>query len=256
MSKAGVTKNRRVFLAGMLVWWNEPADLLYQCVESCAGFLDRIVALDGGYRLTPGAGVRSPEDERDAIKDAARAAGLDVKVLTPDGVWNGQVEKRNWLIRYAANISEFVMPVDADWLLRGDPDKLRAELAAHPNRDTFTVRLETPIPDAPDFDMAKAASDKWHAETAGRVQNIELIYRSLPGIRVEAHHWWVSAIRGGQRVALWGCPGVYPTAHKHRIEAPFWIDHMCLFRDAEWVQRNRVFCARRDLEVAQTGVES
>lgn len=244
------------FLTGMLCWYDEPTDLLQACVKAAAPFCDRIVAMDGGYELVDGAQPRSPQEQETAILDAGIEAGVDVMAFLPPRLWKGQVEKRNKTIEIASLGSTWVMPLDADWILSGDPERFREEMDEVTRRDeedAIAVTFSTPAPPA---DTLELAAHAWHYELAGKNTRMELIFRVLKEMRVERHHWFYSGIRGARRIGLWGCQGMYPPAVKHQLAAPFRIDHVCFFRDRMRIERNRVYCARRDLQAKTTGAEA
>ena len=103
-----------------LVWWDEPPETLRECVLGAARVCDRIVAVDGAYRRYPGATGTSPPEQAAAISEAARDAGIECLVVSPDRLWAGQVEKRTHALALAAIGSDWVAVVDADHVIDAD----------------------------------------------------------------------------------------------------------------------------------------
>ena len=73
-------------VTAMLAWYDEPEELLEQAVSSAATIADRILAVDGGYRQTPGAQSRSPQPQTAAIRQTARKAGISCTIVHPSKV--------------------------------------------------------------------------------------------------------------------------------------------------------------------------
>lgn len=240
-----------MIVTAMLAWFNETPAELDRAVTSLAAVADRVIAVDGGWNYYPGAAPSSPPEQADAIRSAARNIGIQADIH-PGRAWSGQVEKRNHMLQLAADGSDWVMPLDADWVIRGDREQVRAELEAT-SADAIVVDFYTPL--NPDADLEDVAATTWHAQLAGEYMCETLIWRALPGMRVEDHHWFYSGVRDGERVALWGCHGRYPQAQTVQLQARFRIDHMCFFRDSRTIQANREYCEARGDYVLQHGRE-
>jgi len=231
----------------MLAWYDEDPATLYRAVSSAACIADRIAAADGRWDLYPGQHAKSPPDQYDAIRDAAQDAGLDLAIEHRDH-WTGQVQKRNHLLRMAQPAT-WLMPLDADWELNGDRAHIRPQLE-NAEADALIVAFHTPP--NPDATLRDVAATAWHEQLAGHTIHEPLIYRNLPGIRIDNYHWHYSAIKHGQRVALWGTH--HPPCHTHPITG-LRIDHHCLHRDQRTIQANRRYCHLRDQHVAMHGRE-
>lgn len=239
-------------LTGCLAWYEEPPLLLYECVASLAGLCDRVVAVDGGYQgLIPGAAGKSAPGQLEAIFEGAAAAGIVADVVVPDEAWPGQVAKRDYLMRRAANGSDWLLVVDADYLIDADTDAVRAELEAT-GLDALDVDFFTPLPEG-DYDLDVLAADQWHRELAGRTVGMRLLFRALPGFQVDEFHWYYSALRDGRRVALWDCGGRYQPAASGELEARLRVDHRALLRGQAWIDRNRAYCAARNVVIESLG---
>ena len=230
-----------------LSWYDEPVDLLTQCVRRLAVIADRVVAFDGAYARWPGARVRSPSEQADAITTAAVEAGLDSVVVLPDQLWAGQVEKRSALIARAAEGSDWVQVVDADHMLRGTRETVRAALGT---ADVYDLPFFTPA------NAGVEAPHEWHAGMAGQTVTVPLLYRVLPGMQYERFHWWLSALKDGRRVWLMG--NAPEGEHVPAVPFPdptYRIDHMALYRDEAHRLADRAFCNDREMVVRLTGQE-
>lgn len=241
-----------MIVTAMLAWFNETPRELHRAVTSLQTIADRVIAVDGGWNLYPGAAASSPPEQAQAIQQAAESIGIEADIHTTGQVWAGQVDKRDYMLQHAAPTSDWVLPLDADWVLHGNRNQIRHELE-HTEADALIVDFYTPT--NPDAHLEDVAATDWHAQLAGNTMREPLIFRALEGIRVEDHHWFYSALKHGQRVALWGCHGRYPTAHTEPLQAPFRIDHMCLHRDQRTIQANRAYCQDRAEYVAANGRE-
>jgi hypothetical protein len=240
-------------VTAMLPWFDEPPAELAACVRRMAAVADRVLAVDGAYRDTPGARPSSPPEQADAIREAAEEVGLAHAVVTPEFVWDGQVQKRDFLFRAACEGSDWVIPVDADWRLYGDRDAVRRELQQEVSPATPAVLVDwfVPPPPAP----AGLVPSVWHASVAGKLHRYPLLFRCGLEPRVEHRHWWYSAVFGGRRQWLWDGDGRYPVAQLHRLRAPFLIEHRCFFREVALLERNRDYRLARDAECAVMGFE-
>jgi hypothetical protein len=58
-------------VTAMLAWFNETVEELHRAVTSLRTIADRVVAVDGGWDLYPGARASSPPEQADAIRSAA-----------------------------------------------------------------------------------------------------------------------------------------------------------------------------------------
>lgn len=234
-----------MIVTAALAWFDEPLEQLDECVRSLPVIADRLVAVDGGYSRYPGAKAKSPAAQAAQIRKTAKDVGLDVVIHTPDKLWAGQVQKRSFLIQQAALGSDWWVPVDADHVLHGVRSAIRHELkhldAAF---DAVVADLFTPMNH--DRPLDESAAGKWHKDLADRYTRIPNVFRSFPELRVERFHWWYSGLRGGKRIWLMGGEEEGgPRAKLHIMEAPYLIEHRCLFRQPKQILRNREFCDDR-----------
>lgn len=235
-----------------LCWWNErPADLV-RCIEGVAQIADRLVALDGAYRRYPGATIASPPEQTKTIRRTAERLGLECLVLAPDRLWAGQIEKRSYLLATAAIGSDWIVTVDADHVIATDRLAVRRELAAS-SADVVDVPFHTPVNRK--RGMARSAPGQWHIEQTESVQMIPQVWRASLNLRVERHHWWISATKDGQRVWAWAGDTMYPKLPHAAFVTPYTVDHRVLYRTDEQVRASRAFCNDRAAVVERTGQE-
>lgn len=246
-----------VIITAALAWFDEPLEDLDLCIRSLPVIADRLVAVDGGYERYPGAEASSPKDQAAFIRQTAKEVGLDVKVVTPCKVWRGQVEKRTHLLGLAAEGSDWIVGVDADHVLHGVRYSARHELAGLDERerpaDAVDITYYTPL--NYDRSLQESAAGEWHAGLAGDYALITGLFRSLPGYRVERHHWWYSALKDGERHWVWGGDSAYPRVRVHQMKAPLMVEHRCLFRQTKHILANREFCKDRERLVREHGQE-
>lgn len=238
-----------MIVTAALIWWNEPPDVLERCVRGIATIADRIVAVDGAYRRYPGATSRSSVEQEETIRDVAQEEGLEVDIVIPGELWDGQVAKRTYALQRAAEGSDWVAQVDADWVASGDREAVRNELGKV-RQHVVNVRLCTPSADV-DF------GTNWHRRESGRCVRHPHLFRALPGTQVEERHWWISALHKGTRVWLH-----HPVRRAKRPVMPQWqlradyrIDHLFTERSEAQVLAGRAFCNDRNLVMRLTGQE-
>ncbi len=242
-----------MIVTAALAWFDEPLELLDECVRHLPVMADRLVAVDGGYSRYPGAKVASPKSQAAQIRRTAKDVGIDVRIVTPNRLWAGQVEKRSHMIALAGQGSDWFVGVDADHIWHGVRYTIRHELE---NVDAAfdTVSADMFTPPNHEQPIEETAAGEWHMNIADRYIHQEWIFRSLPGLRVEQRHWWYSGLRGDKRVWLMGGPNG-PTVRIHKLKAPFLVEHKCLHRQQKQVVRNREFCIDRVTIVEKTKQE-
>lgn len=240
-----------------LAWFDEPLETLEECILSLEGVVDRVLAVDGAYARVSADSDVSPANQARLILDCSEKIGARCDLVVPRKRWAGQVAKRDFMMRRAAKRSDWILVVDADYVLCGDTQAAREEIESVPlSTDVIQIRFFTP-PNPDVADVWETAATSWHVETSGQWWWLPLMPRGLPDFRVMNHHWWYAA-RGsdGEIVWIWGEGDAYrQTTRRHTLAADMWIEHRCLFRDRERVLRNRDFCADREGIVAATGQE-
>lgn len=247
-----------VTVTAALCWFDEPLLQLEECIRGLPTVADRVVAVDGGYARYPGAKAASPTEQAEVIRQTANDVGLDCLIYVPEEVWAGQVAKRSYTLQLTTHEqdpkTDWFMAVDADHIWTGERDKIRRELERTPQRyDGLTVKMFTP--ENTDRPIDVSAAGLWHKNHAGQFMSPQRIFRAYPDTRVERFHWWYSAQRNGHRVWLWGGDGSMDHARMGEMQAPFVVEHRCLFREPKQIERNRAFCEDRIKIVKNTGQE-
>ncbi len=242
-------------LTAALAWFDEAPEDLDRFVRSLEGFVDRLVAVDGGYERYPGAEIRSNRDEEEAIRDACADIGLPVEIMVPDSLWRGQVEKRTFLIQQAAEGSDWVFTLDADHILHGVVESFRQEMAQARVVRKHRVEVDFFTTVNPYRPMKATSSTEWHSDLAGQTVKMGLILRSMEQMRYERFHWWVSAREHQRRLWIYGGDNSLPHGLAHELRAPFFVEHRCHFRRDRNIIANRVFCEDRVELVSATGQE-
>ncbi len=242
-----------MIVTAALAWYDEAPEDLDRFVRALPIACDRLVAVDGGYERYPGAYCRSDRAEEAAIREAAKDVGIDLTLQIPTRVWVGQVQKRNYLYRLAAEGSDWFFTLDADHILHGVREAVRHELE-HVSQNAVEVDFYTTMNH--DRPLAETASTEWHAGLAGERVWHRLLLRSLPDVRVERFHWYVSAQTPRRREWLTNVHDrPYRVTSAHRLAAPLLVEHRCLFRRDRNILANREFCEDRVGIVEATGQE-
>lgn len=241
-----------MIVTAALCWWNERPEDLDRCVRGAGDIADRVVALDGAYERYPSATARSPRNQIAAIRDAAKAVGLECVIVQPDRLWRGQVEKRTHLLRIASEDSQWIATLDADHVITAERDDIRHFLKSHFG-DVVSVPYVTPLD--PSRPLEDSAVGKWHEDQVAERWFIPHLWRALPGLRVERFHWWYSGLKHGKRMWLWGGDGSYPQAEIQRMRKGYQVEHRTLFRTEEQIRLSRGFLNDREKVVALTGQE-
>jgi hypothetical protein len=238
-----------MIVTAALCWWNELPEDLEACVRGVGEVADRLVAVDGAYRRYPGATIRSSKAEVEAIVKAARAVGLEVDIHQPGELWVGQVAKRTFAIQEAIKGSDWVIPLDADHVIRTDRLMARAGLKAMPS-DTNSVGVEFYTPRNDDVDFEKTIATYWHAGLAGETIKMAQIFRALPGTYVKDRHWHYIAERDGKPVEM-----LYGGKFDRMLGVPYLVEHRSLFRTEEQILAGRAYCNDREIVKRLTGQE-
>jgi len=194
-------------IAGLLSWYDESPHWLATAVAGFARVCDVIVAVDGAYRLYPGARPRSHPSQVEAITRTAEALGIGCLVYQPDDVWRGnEVEKRNTLLQLAGPLlregEDWVLVFDADFhILRCEPELVRATLTTTDAAVATYVILDgkdfLADPELHELAAKHPVSTEWTLRTRD-------VYRWTPTLRVGPAHWCYSAEVDGERRWLRG----------------------------------------------------
>ncbi len=132
-------------LIALLAFYDEPTTFLEAYVDGLAvAGVAELVALDGAYLLYPDAKPWSRVEQRQALTDACRHAGIKLRLHVPPGVWrSGEVAKRTELMRLAdtyAKPGDWLLILDADEHILTAPADLVTALNAQPH-DVATLEL-------------------------------------------------------------------------------------------------------------------
>jgi len=249
-----------MYITAPLPWYDELPEDLEACIAGIANIADGLVALDGSYQRFPNAKVRSPRNQVSTIYGAAKNVGLDCKVILPDRLWLGQIEKRTALLQLASEDGDWICTVDTDHIIQTDRNATRQVISETPNT-VYGLDVEYVTPANDDRDIEDSASGRWHIAQVKKTQFIPHIFRPLSDIRVERFHWWYSGVQRGERVWLWRGDSRMTMEQRerkvleHKQLENYTVEHRCLFRDERHVLENRAFCNDREMVVRLTGQE-
>lgn len=240
-------------ITAALAWWDERPSDLAECIRGMANIADRVVAYDGAYRRYPNGTAVSDPDQYAAIRQTAAEVGLECLILTPDRLWAGQLEKRTYLYNAAAINSDWVVVVDADHIIHADRAAVRAEL----EQTKFDViEAPYPVPLNDSRPMIESAATEWHQTNSGLdAPPHRLLFRALPDLRVEKHHWTVSGLKNGKKVWVLQSDSFKSALPATTLVADYEVEHRFLFRTKERVLAGRAFCNDRTMVVEKTGQE-
>lgn len=231
-------------ITAALCWWNELPEELARAVSSVSCVADKVVALDGAYKRYPGGTPRSNEDQVEAIIGAADAAGMDSLVIQPRRLWVGQVEKRSYLLSLAALKSDWILILDADYIITADKSSVIDQLSKT-DHDTLEVEMTTPVGEY---------ATNWHKQQAGPPSWHPLVFRALPGMHVEDRHWWYTAVKDGRRVWIWDGDSRYPTIPRGRL-FDYRVEHRTTLQNHEATMAARAWYNDVDMITKLTGQE-
>jgi hypothetical protein len=128
-------------ITAALAWYDEPELNLVRMITSLEGVASNLIALDGRWRLQPGEGCNSPDEQAAIIDETCRASGIELALYRVEQTWGSQVAKRSALMHIARTIGRqpWTLVIDADeYVDSSDPAALHRALA-HTERDVATV---------------------------------------------------------------------------------------------------------------------
>jgi hypothetical protein len=229
-----------------LAWWNETPEDLAACIKAAANIADEIVAVDGAYRRYPNATVRSDPKQAAAIRKAAKAVGMECRVIIPDQLWAGQIEKRTFLLREAAKDADWIMVLDADHIVHTDRVAARDALERMPAK-VNTVGVDFWTAPNPDSELSPSW---WHTDMVDKTFHMAHFFRPLEDLTVRGFHWMYYGKRDGSTVRMdYGGPADAP------LGVPYVVEHRNLFRTEQQILDSRAFLNDRVMVVAKTGQE-
>lgn len=116
-------------LVAALAWYWESPEFLTRCVQSLAGAVDHLVALDGPWEGFPHELPCSNPAEYAAIIETANEVDLGLTISKPGSarVWPSQVAKRDALMKIAGELGDWIFVIDGDeWV--ADPHTAETRL--------------------------------------------------------------------------------------------------------------------------------
>lgn len=190
-------------IVAALSWYAESPAWLAGAVASAGRLCSHLVAVDGAYALFPQGRPRSSSAEHDAIREACSGAGMGLTLHVPSDVWWGnEVEKRSFLFSLCMQVCEpdvdWIFVFDGDDIVRKVPGDVCAQLA-QTDRAVAEVQMVTMYdPQASGVVTQKASQPR------------RMLWKALPGLRVERNHWTYVAGDGDGYRCLFGPPWAEP----------------------------------------------
>lgn len=201
-------------IVAALSWYAESPAWLAGAVASAGRLCSHLVAVDGAYALFPQGRPRSSSAEHDAIREACSGAGMGLTLHVPSDVWWGnEVEKRSFLFSLCMQVCEpdvdWIFVFDGDDIVRKVPGDVCAQLA-QTDRAVAEVQMVTMYdPQASGVVTQKASQPR------------RMLWKALPGLRVERNHWTYVAGDGDGYRCLFGPPGL--SRKTHCVSAGSWL---------------------------------
>lgn len=147
-------------VTGLLIYYDEPLELIAAHVASLSGVIDHLVAVDGAFGHYPGATPSSDPEQTRLISEICSGLRIGLTLHVPSEVWIGnEVEKRN----HSLALAEAVTREDG-WYVSMDMD----EIVTHVSHDWFEQ-------------LAQAARDGYSSAEIGIRET-----RQLPGMVVDS----------------------------------------------------------------------
>lgn len=217
-------------LTACLFWWSEPIEELRAQVLALGGFVDRLVAVNGRWDGFPLPAEDTSREEVATVIAAAEEAGIDVTVHRPAGCWPGEVAQRNYTLKLALPDADWIYLMDADERVVSVGEDTRERLAAM-EEHVATLEFHTLEGDEP-------PPTQW--EVPGETQEQRRIFRAVPDLRYERHHWWLRT----DKLALWGEIPRLPFAKAQKVDVR--VEHRTCIRSPERRELKRQFREVRD----------
>lgn len=239
----------------LVVWFDEPVELLERMLRSLDGFVDGVIALDGAYATFPHSGDGSSAPEQHAVfRDVCRELALDL-VLPAGRVYASQADKRQHAFRLAQRhgtlFSDYTMIVDADEaIVGGDAAAFRARLLDGPQFETGMVWLDTLEPEQGEADRSLRGIH--HPRNSSCVSGVgyRRVFRLLRDLRVgPRYHWtYVGLNELGGEVAVKGAGKFnHPTVARHAdLTELVRIENLTWHRDPKRIDAKHAYGQARD----------
>ena len=244
--------NSRVI--GLLSWYNESPSWLAATVSSFGKVIDHLVAVDGPYAAYPHNGrIKSDPEQAEIIQRTCDAMGIGLTLYQPtEAFFGNEVEKRSLAFALALTVAQphdWVWVFDADEVLTKYPADLRTRLHCI-ERDAVEVTLTS----RQGYEAAGDVDQIVPLPTDSR-QDLRMIFRALPGLRVMGRHDVYVAGPNDDPVFLWG-PTTYPIKPASRIDGVE-VEHRTHRRAAHRKQASHDYYRTRDaLGLETTGLRT
>ena len=239
---------------GLLSWYNESPSWLAATVSSFGKVIDHLVAVDGPYAAYPHNGrIKSDPEQAEIIQRTCDAMGIGLTMYQPTEAYFGnEVEKRSLAFALALTVAQtqdWIWVFDADEVLTKYPADLRTRLHCI-ERDAVEVTLTS----RQGYEAAGDVDQIVPLPTDSR-QDLRMIFRALPGLRVMGRHDVYVAGPNDDPVFLWG-PTTYPIEPASRIDGVE-VEHRTHRRAAHRKQASHDYYRTRDaLGLETTGLRT
>jgi hypothetical protein len=174
-------------LVALLAWFDENPGWLADMVSSVAGAgVSHLVAIDGAYELFPKAKRRSPQEQHEALREAAKDSEIGLTRIAPPVPWKSEVAKRNFMFRKAERLTteqDWYWVLDGDHVVTQAPGDFLGELS-RTREDAAEAIVSEPHPDQPTTDRP-----------------LRMLFRAIRGLRVSVNHYTYVTPDGRK---LWG----------------------------------------------------
>lgn len=234
----------------MLVFWDEPAKVLYEWAKSMGQLADHIVAADGPFALYPHDEVASDPIALAAIREGAKDGGAELTLLE-GREWEGQVDKRN-TVAQACGPTDWVFWSDADERITTcDRKAVRQALEDTAAEAVHAYRTVPPNPDA------RWKVDSFPAEAEGQTTILPRIFRYYDGINVIRAHWCWVGNRDGTPIYYWGMADGHHAARVGELPVEtLHFSHLQTWRSDAYRKRQLLYRANVAVQIQDEGAES
>lgn len=238
-------------LTANLVFWDEPASVLYEWAHSIGQLADRIVAADGPFALYPHDDVKSSTVALAALRDGAKDSGTELHLLE-GREWEGQVAKRDAVIK-ASEPTDWVFWSDADERISTiDRPAVLDVLASTDSVDSYCVYRTTPA-----NPEARWQPDSFPGEREGQTTILPRIYRYHEQMAVIKAHWCYIGFKNGRGISYWGPVDTYLPAKQAEIPSEsLHFEHLQTWRSDAYREKQLDYRKATADQVSGQGVES
>lgn len=224
-------------LVALVSWYQEEPSWLDRAIRSLEKLdcVRHIVALDGAYQEFPRARARSGLAQHEAIHRAAYAIHAGLTLHVPDAPWESECLKRTRLFHYGDQVArpgDWFIVLDADEVITSAPADLADQLE-HSVFDVADVTFNEPQPGKPT-----------------RRYPIPILFRAIPGIRVEGNHYTYRAPDGR---TLWGSATTKRLAPRMTLTDSLVVEHLTHYRDRDRHQAAHAYYRARDAAGLEAG---